>query len=151
MRSTTDSGASGRVVVITSGAAFAIHHFRVEGVILAKIDEIGVGRGLGGELLEIRKHRLEPGRFDTAEKRERRFRRRAFGPIELNQTFERLERAPRRYRRDMPAENRPFFADAAADHHEVMRCGTSADFAQAALETDAGDVMLSAAVRAAAD
>ena len=40
---------------------------------------------------------------------------------------------------------------AAADHDEVVRRGAAADLAQAALEADAGDVMLAASVRAAAD
>ena len=41
--------------------------------------------------------------------------------------------------------------DAAADHHEVLRHGARSDLAQAALEADRRDVMLAAAVRAAAD
>ena len=58
--------------------------------------------------------------------------------------------ARRNLRRDA-AERGAAFERPAAHHDEVVWCRTSADFTEAALEADAGDVMLTAAIRAAAD
>ena len=51
----------------------------------------------------------------------------------------------------MASEGGGAVRDAAADHHEVVRRRPAANLAQAALEADAGDVVLAAAVRAPAD
>src|SRR5215218_2387297 len=124
IRSITESGASGRVVVIRetrSGAALAIHHFRVEGVVFGQVDEVHVGGCVRRNFLEIGEERFHPRHLDAAEECERRLRFAAFVAIELDQPFERDEGAPRRHRRDVSAEGGQALLHPAADHHEVVR------------------------------
>ena len=75
-------------------------------------------------------------------------------PLALVEAHEPLERFAAAARRHLGRETREVgltVRDAAADHHEVLRDGAAAELAHAALEADARDVVLAAAVRAAAD
>jgi hypothetical protein len=95
----TESGVNGRVVVIVStrsGAALAIHHFRVEGMIFCQVDEVLFGCRFRRELLEIGEERLDTRRLDASEEGERAVRLVALIAIELHEPLERIERPARR-------------------------------------------------------
>ena len=72
------------------------------------------------------------------------------GGVETREPIERDVGATRGNLRHEPAEGRALGRDAAANHDEVLRHRAAVHLAEAALETDRGDVVLAAAVRTAA-
>ena len=128
---------------ITSGA---------NSVGFAEVDEVGRHRVAGQQRLEIREPRLDDVELDAAEERRSRTRparARARRGRSGRSTACGIRRAgifaaSRR-------ERRAAIVRAAADHHEILRHGARAEPPHAALESDRRDVMLAAAVRAAAD
>src|SRR6185369_12663498 len=81
----------------------------------------------------------------------RRFVRLAFTGVQIDQAFDDLRDAACGYLGGQPREHRAAVVGSTADHHEVLRHGPGAETPDAALESERGDVMLSAAIRAAAD
>src|SRR5262249_28159703 len=71
--------------------------------------------------------------------------------VKIDQPVDDFWNASCRNLRRQASEQRTALRRAAADHDEILRHRARADAAYAALESDRRDVMLSAAVRAAAD
>ena len=71
--------------------------------------------------------------------------------MKRQQALDGLGHAASRHLGRETGEVRALCAHASAQHHEVLGDGTTADLADAALETDPGHVVLAATVRAAAD
>ena len=89
--------------------------------------------------------------LDAAEEGGRRLAGLVLARVELDQPLDGLRDAARRNLRRDAAERGAVLERPAADHHEVLRHGARAEPPHAALEPDRRDVMLAAAVRAAAD
>src|SRR5205823_4001648 len=101
-----------------------------------------------GELAEIGDQRAQlVGGHASPE----RMAGRAFGDVEVEQALEGGGGAAGGDLADQAAEVGAVGADAAADVDQVLRRGAPGELAHAALEADAGDVVLAAAVGAARD
>src|SRR5438874_4485204 len=134
-----------------SGAAFTILHVWHEGLVFARIDEVLRPRLVDRHLLEIGEGRARPGGVDAREERNRGFARLAFALVQTHQTIDRFRYSSRRDLCRETAERGLFSSRVAADHDEVLRQHAIAELADAALQAYPGDVMLSAAIGAAAD
>ncbi len=104
----------------------------------------------GFELLEIGERRLDRRHFHALEEGHRALALVVRARVEVDQPIDDIGDPARRHLGREAAELRALIVDAAADHHEILRHDAIAELADAALEAEARDVMLAAAVRAAA-
>ncbi len=119
-------------------------------VVSPKIDEVVWDRILRLQLLQVRQRRLDRRHFHALEERRRALAIVVRARVEIDQAIDDIGDPARRHLGREAAELRALIVDAAADHHEILRHHAIAQLADAALEADARDVMLAAAVRAAA-
>ena len=107
-----------------------------------------VGQHLGQVLERLGGER---GRHAAEERAERLLRVLTLVPVERQQPIDGIGQPVHRHLRHHLAELRALVCTPAADQHEVLRQGLTGDLAHAPLEAERGDVVLAAAVRAAAD
>src|ERR671912_667201 len=126
----------------TLRAALAVEHFRRERGVLAEIDEVGRHRILRREPFQIREDLLQTRELDAAEECGGRLPVGVLAGVERQQPLQRLGPTPGRDLRGEPGEPCTIAARITPDHHEVLGNGASGDLADAALEANAGHVVL---------